>query len=246
MKGLIRAAMVYLIGYTLASRIFFIDTKGNFGYRLIILLLFAAILGMTAWFGSKTKQYCDREEAGLTRRFNMDAFLALGIPEKAVHTITDSPRHFFGMAIDKEQWLLYLLESRNAKESADAPQRMMIFSFSDIDEIDSSFKQRSTTASYLTGSSQTYGYTKNDVYHGHTQHYKYETVRHHVGHVLHLHMNSKDTISYHLSPSKKPFRSYDAEKIIKKLQDALDAYRRIYPKEQEKAIQKPEYSPYLM
>src|SRR5690606_1582912 len=154
------------------------------------------------------KRY-DKQELDQTRQLNLAPFAALGIPEEAVHAVSDDSRRFFGIAIDKEKWMLYLMESRNVDESQSAAQRLRTYAFESIDRITCDRALRTTVTSKPAGHSDTFGFTKNDFYHSTTNHYKYKTTQYTVGHVLHLHMKNGSTESYELSPSKRLRHSYD-------------------------------------
>ena len=192
--------------------------------------LSAGVIVAAGYAGYYLAKRYDQQELDRTRQLNLIPFTALGIPEEAVHAVSDDSRRFFGIAIDKEKWMLYLMESRNVEESLAAGNRLRTYAFESIDRITCDRALRTTVTSKPAGHSDTFGFTKNDFYHSTTNHYKYNATQHTVGHVLHLHLKNGSTESYELSPSKRLRHSHDCERIVSTLEAALAAYEQAHPR----------------
>ena len=226
MKGwLLGGGLVTIACLPAVGAIYLQKERGGIWVPLASCVIVAA--GSAAY--SLAKRY-DREELDRTRHLNLIPFAALGIPREAVHAVSDDARRFFGIAIDKETWMLYLMESKNLDESKAAAQRLRTYAFRDIDRITCDRALRTNTTSKPAGYSNTFGFTKNDFYHSTTSHYQYKSTQYTVGHVLHLHLEDGSTESFELSPSKRLRHSYDCDRIVSTLEAALAAYEQAHPR----------------
>ncbi|MHC1787396.1 MAG: hypothetical protein AB9880_10085 [Christensenellales bacterium] len=236
-KGMLLA----LLGGLLALLIILLGRSADSGLRLGTIALAFLVTTVFTVAGVFAGERWDKEDLARTRQMNLAAFSRLGIPGEAVHHKSDEPTHFFGIAVDQEKWLLYLLESRNRQESAAAPDRMQIYPFSDIQSVTSSREPRLDIRQRLTGESRTFGFVKDDLVHATTRHYAYDSVRYEVGHRLTLHLTSGETRSFSLNPTRSKAGAHDAQRLIDKLQAAMSAYRKGHPLPQAT----PKKSPYL-